>query len=46
MIRKILVLSFVLAMFLCMSGCQPTVAHEKHRTITTETIESQEIVIE
>ena len=46
MIRKLLVLSFVLAVFLWMSGCQQTVTHEKHRTTTTETIESEEIVVE
>lgn len=46
MLRKILALSFVLVICLWMSGCQQTVTHEKHETITTETIESQEIVIE
>ena len=46
MIRKILVLSFVLAMFLAMSGCQQAVTHERHRTETTETTESEEVVIE
>lgn len=46
MIRKILALSFVLAICLWISGCQETVVHEKHETITTETIESQEIVLE
>ncbi len=45
MIRKILALSFILAICLWMAGCQQ-VKHERHETITTETIESQEIVIE
>jgi len=46
MIRKILALSFVLAMVLWMSGCQQTVHHEKHQTETTETTESEEIVVD
>ena len=42
---KKIVLSLILVICLWLSGCQ-TVTHEKHETITTETIESQEIVIE
>jgi len=47
MIRKILVLIFVLAISLWMSGCQQTeVHHEHHESEQTETIESEEIVVE
>ncbi len=45
MIRKMIICSIALGLFLLIAGCQP-VTHETHETITTETIESQEIIVE
>ena len=42
---RILVLSFVVAAGIVLSGCQK-VAYESHETKIIETIESQEIVVE
>jgi len=42
---KILILSFLLTLSMVLTGCQQ-VAHETHETVMTETIVSQEIVVE
>ena len=45
MIRKMIICTLLFGMFLLIAGCQP-VTHETHESITTETIESEEIIVE
>ena len=46
MIRKLIICSLIFGLYLLVAGCQPAVTHERHETITTETVESQEIMVE
>ena len=46
MLKRILILSFILAMVLWISGCQQEVKHERHESTIIEDVESEEIVID
>ena len=46
MIRKLIICSFIFGLLLLIVGCEPKVTHERHETITTETIETEEIIVE
>ncbi len=46
MIRKIVIYSLIFGLYLLIAGCQPAVTHERHEEIKTETIESEEIIVE
>ena len=46
MIRKMIICSLIFGMYLLIAGCQPAVTHERHEEIKTETIESEEIIVE
>ena len=46
MIRKLIICTFIFGLLLFSVGCEPKVTHERHETITTETIETEEIIVE
>lgn len=44
--KRIIMITVLVAFGICLCGCQEKVAKEKHETIMTEEIVSEEIVIE
>lgn len=44
--KRIIIITVLVVMGICLCGCQEKVTKERHETITTEEIVSQEIVIE
>ena len=44
--KQIILITVLVALGICLCGCQEKIANEKHETIMTEEIVSEEIVIE